>query len=330
MCYPVYKSNQKKGGIIMLKFQDNNTTTIQTFEDLILIVYVMIDDLYKQFVPASVSHRRNILDAKLSDPEIITISICGELAGIDSENAWYSFVKRNYLHLFPKLCSRTRFNRTRRALLPVTEFLFQKLPSACSLPSSRYFVVDSFPLPVCKFGRARYTRCFRSDNASYGRCPSKKETYFGYKVHALITLEGYITAFEITPASTDDREGLRDLVAERSGLVVLGDKGYAGEPLRQDMQKQNICVMALKPSNYKNRNDWPKSLRQFIFRLRRRVETVFSQLSEQFHAERVLAKSFRGLCTRLMTKILAYNLCLVLNYYFNENCDIGKIKQLVF
>jgi hypothetical protein len=90
----------------MLKFQDNNTTTIQTFEDLILIVYVMIDDLYKQFVPASVSHRRNILVAKLSDPEIITISICGELAGIDSENAWYSFVKRNYLHLFPKLCSK--------------------------------------------------------------------------------------------------------------------------------------------------------------------------------------------------------------------------------
>ena len=34
----------------------------------------------------------------------------------------------------------------------------------------------------------------------------KKETYYGYKVHALITLEGYIASFEITPASTDDRE----------------------------------------------------------------------------------------------------------------------------
>lgn len=41
--------------------------------------------------------------------------------------------------------------------------------------------------------------------------PFKKETYYGYKVHALITLEGYIASFEITPASTDDREGLRDL-----------------------------------------------------------------------------------------------------------------------
>lgn len=47
-----------------------------------------------------VTSRRHILDAKLSDPEIITISICGELAGIDSENAWFSFVKKNYRYLF--------------------------------------------------------------------------------------------------------------------------------------------------------------------------------------------------------------------------------------
>lgn len=66
----------------------------------------------------------------MSDPEIITSTICGELVGIDSENAWYSFVKRNYRHLFPKLCCRTRFNRTRRALLQVTE-LRQKLIHSC-------------------------------------------------------------------------------------------------------------------------------------------------------------------------------------------------------
>jgi len=33
----------------------------------------------------------------------------------------------------------------------------------------------------------------------------KKDIYFGYKVHALITLEDFITAFEITPVSMDDR-----------------------------------------------------------------------------------------------------------------------------
>ena len=181
-----------KGGIIMLKFQNNNTTVIATFEDFILTVYVIIDELYHQFAPPEVTSRRHILDAKLSDPEIITISICGELAGIDSENAWFSFVKKNYRYLFPNLCSRSRFNRTRRALLQTTELLRQKMISVFPIPSSKYFVIDSFPLAVCKFGRARYCRSFRGHGADYGKCPSKKETYFGYKVHAMITLEGYI------------------------------------------------------------------------------------------------------------------------------------------
>lgn len=312
----------------MLKFQDDYTTIITTFEDFILLVYTIIDDLYHQFVPSSVSQRRNVDTAKMSDSEIITLSICGELAGIDSENAWYSFVKRNYRHLFPRLCSRTRFNRTRRALLQVTELLRQKLTHSFPIPTSRYFVIDSFPLPVCKFGRVRYCRSFRVDGANYGKCPSKKETYFGFKVHALITIEGYITAFEITPASVDDREGLRDFAENHLCLTVLGDKGYTGEQLWEDMQEKGICLMSLKPSNHKN--NWPKEVRQVIFRFRRRIETVFSQLSEQLNAEKVLAKSFRGLCTRLQNKILGHNLCMAFNSIFREPCDIGKIKHLIF
>ena len=288
----------------------------------------MIDDLYQQFAPPEVKNRRHVSDAKLSDPEIITISLCGELAGIDSENAWFSFVKKNYGYLFPQLCSRTRFNRTRRALMQTTELLREKMISVFPIPISRYCIIDSFPLPVCKFGRARYCKAFRSDGADYGKCASKKETYFGYKVHALVTLEGYITAFEITPASTDDREGLRDITEGCSNLTILADKGYVGEKLTQEMEEKNICLFALKRSNSKT--NWPKSTRQLIFKQRRRVETVFSQLSGQLNAERVLAKSFQGLCTRLLNKILAYNLCIVLNSIFFETCDLGKIKELIF
>lgn len=173
----------------MLKFQDNNTTVIATFEDFILTTYVIIDELYHQFAPPEVTSRRHILDAKLSDSEIITISLCGELAGVDSENAWFSFVKQNYRHLFPQLCSRSRFNRIRRALMQTTELLRQKMISVFPIPVSSYYIIDSFPLAVCKFGRARYCKAFRGHGADYGKCPSKKETYYGYKVHALITLE---------------------------------------------------------------------------------------------------------------------------------------------
>lgn len=177
----------------MLKFQ-NNTTVIATFEDLILTPYVIIDELYHQFTLPEVAKRRHVLDTKLSDSEIITISLCGELLSIDSENAWFSFVKKNYRHLFPQLCSRSRFNRTRRALMQTPELLRQKMLSVFPVPVSSYCIIDSFLLAVCKLRRARYCIAFRSQGADYGKCPSKKETYFGYNVHALVTLEGYITA----------------------------------------------------------------------------------------------------------------------------------------
>ena len=152
--------------------------------------------------------------------------------------------------------------------MQTTELLRQKMLSVFPVPVSSYCIIDSFPLAVCKFGRARYCKTFRSQGADYGKCPSKKETYFGYKVHALVTLEGYITAFEITPASTDDREGLRDLVDNCSNITILADKGYVGEKLMQEMQEQTICLFALKRSNSKE--NWPKSVRQLIFKLRRR------------------------------------------------------------
>lgn len=129
----------------MLKFHTNDTTLLTTFEDFMTTVFVIIDDLYRPYAPLKVTKRRHVLDAKLSDSEIITVSLCGDLVRIDSENAWYSFVKRNYQHLFPNLCSRSRLNRTRQALLQTMELLRQKLSSVFAVSSGRFSIVDSFP-----------------------------------------------------------------------------------------------------------------------------------------------------------------------------------------
>ena len=67
-----------------------------------------------------------------------------------------------------------------------------------------------------------------------------------------------------------------------------------------------------------------------IFKSRRRIETVFSQLSEQLNAERVLAKTFRGLCTRLVNKILAYDFVLLINKLFYPQQSVTCIKRLIF
>lgn len=46
--------------------------------------------------------------------------------------------------------------------------------------------------------------------------------HFNYKVHALNTLEGFITSFEITPASIYEREGFSNLLAGHCAITLFG------------------------------------------------------------------------------------------------------------
>jgi len=44
-------------------------------------------------VLSEITNRRNFVESKLSDSEVITIALCGEITGNDLEKAWFSFVK---------------------------------------------------------------------------------------------------------------------------------------------------------------------------------------------------------------------------------------------
>ncbi len=308
----------------MLKFQENCTIENQSFEDFILLIFVLTDDFYQSVAPDSIKFRPNVEKALLSDSEIITIAICGEIIGIDSERAWFNFVKRNLRHLFPKMCDRTRFNRTRRNLLQVMNLIFAKISSYLK---DEFLIADSFPLEVCKFGRAHFCKAFKCEGATYGYCAAKKQTYFGYKVHALTTIDGAVMIFEITPANVDDRNGLRDMVSDFTDFYsVFGDKGYVDKNLEQEFKMRGQFLFALKRDNAKK--NLTDEERKFILKHRKRIETTFSQLADQFNVEHVLAKTFLGLSVRLLTKFLAFNFCLFTNKIFNLN--FSAVKSLIF
>lgn len=69
-----------------------------------------------------------------------------------------------------------------------------------------------------------YCKSFWQDGTDYRKYLSKKETYFDFKVYALVTLESFINIFEVTPTSIDNREGFRDLIVSPFNLIILADK----------------------------------------------------------------------------------------------------------
>lgn len=301
---------------------------IGDLKDFITVTYVLIDDIYQEITPTHIKERRNINESILSDSEIITISIVGELLTIDSEKAWLGFCKKNLNDLFPRFSHRTRFNRTRRALHSVIDAIRKELTSMLRFRDESVRIVDSIPIPVCKFGRARFHKSFKTDS-SYGYCASKKETYYGFKLHAITTIEGFITDFILTPANIDDREAVWELVDTYNSITIIGDKGYTSKHLPSQLQSEKgIHLIFMKRDNCKD--PYPKWLRQHIFKLRRRIETTFSQLTEQLNINKVLAKSLWGLMTRLRIKVLSHNLCYFINMLLGKDINLGHIKELIF
>jgi len=315
----------------MLELSTYGSIPIENMKDLTTTVYVIVDDLYQSFAPEDVKKRLHKKKAILSDSEIITISILGELMSNDSEKAWLSFVSKNMRELFPNMCERSRFNRVRRNLVRVIEHIRMCLNEYLTPCTGDLRIVDSMPLRVCEFGRAGFSRLFACHGASYGVCASKKQTYYGYKIHALCTQNGVITDILITAANANDRDAVWELVEQYNRhLTMIGDKGYISTRLVDDLRNERDISFI-----YMNRNDTknplPKPIRQAIFKVRRRIETSFSQLTDQFNIATTRAKSLWGLNARLQTKILAFNVCFLINQLLGCSLqDMPKIKSLVF
>lgn len=313
-----------------MEFQRYSSIPMNDLKDLITVIYVLTDDLYQECVPESIKHRLHKEKAKLSDSEIITIALAGEVMSIDSENAWVPFVQKNMKDLFPCMCERSRFNRLRRNLWAVIRQIRIKLGEELGFTKDDMRIADSFPLEVCEFGRAHFCHTFRGEGADYGYCASKKKTFFGFRVHVLCTINGYITDFLLAPASADDRTAVFELVEEYDrNLRLIGDKGYVGFQFAQELwAEKGMIMIALKRNNAKDPD--PKPFRQMVFKVRRRIETCFSQLAGQFNAESVLAKTLWGLLTRLQSKFFAFDMCFAINCLLGRFDSFAQIKNLAF
>lgn len=74
------------------------------------------------------------------------------------------------------------------------------------------------------------------DITSYGYCASKKESYFGLKLHALVTVDGFISDFFLTPAGIDYRTAIFELTENKQSIKIIADKGYNDNTLKNQLE----------------------------------------------------------------------------------------------
>ena len=137
--------------------------------------------LYDTYFP-NAEARRPGPNPKAPDSDILTIGWLLEYIGEDSENSGYQRIKAELKTVFPALPERSRFNRRRRNLSTASEVIRQALTNY--LPKTDVFIVDSFPILVCDFKRAKTSKSdFKwADGtrtlATYGNCATKSLEHF--------------------------------------------------------------------------------------------------------------------------------------------------------
>jgi IS5 family transposase len=258
---------------------------------------------------------------KMSDLEIVALSLTAEFMSIDSENSLFKQLNQAEI---PNLIERSQFNKRRRKLFLFSEEIRTKLAKEF-LEFEDYFIVDSMPLEICKFSRhSRIKICKEEFESapSKGFCASQNNWYFGYKLHGVCSVSGIFHSLDITKAEVHDVHFLKNIKQQMSDCVLLGDRGYLSESIQLDLfQTVKVRLETPKRSNQKDYKQQP-----YIFRKsRKRIETLFSQLCDQFMIRRNYAKSFEGFKTRILAKITSLTLVQYINKFIFDR-PINNIK----
>ena len=258
---------------------------------------------------------------KFSDLEVVALSMTAEALSIDSENLLFKKIKE-YKSDFKNIISRCQYNQRRKYLSELTNTIRYSIAMEID-GQEDFFIVDSKPLPVCRNARASRSKIGKNNTLTpdFGYCAAQKQYYYGYKMHLTSGLRGVIRTFTFSPASVHDIHYLKDIRFEIPNSTIIADRAYLSATVQLDLF-ENANIKLEVPYRY-NQKEFRPAYKPFA-KARKRIETTFSQLNDQFMMIRNYAKNFAGFASRILAKITAFTLMQYLN--FKQNKPICKTK----
>ena len=149
--------------------------------------------------------------------------------------------------------------------------------------------------------------------ADIGYKATKKVYYYGFKVHAIVSDDGYLLDYAVTKASVHDAKETTELMANAHPVnhYLLGDEGYLGKDLAFKLKQMGYKLWTPYRKNMqgaKEHNDHQ------LMAIKRTIESDFSLLS-YYNAENNRARSLTGFQERLEVAVLAYNMAYCLERF---------------
>jgi hypothetical protein len=284
-------------------------------DDLVIALYVTIDDLLG-------TRRRWGRPPRLSDAELVCLSVAQVLLGFASERRWLRFARARLGHLFPYLPQPAGYNKRLRAVQPLLRRAIRHLAADAPSWHDGLWLVDSTPVP-CAASRQTVTRSELAGHAGYGYCASHSRYFWGFRLYLLTAPDGMPIIWALAPPKLGEREVVAAMLAHdhhlvRAGQVILADKGFAGDEFEAHVAA--LGARLVRP----DRRDEPRrfgplgGVRQWIESVN---DTLKGQLSLEQHGGRTLPGVFARIAQRLLAMAAAI--------WFNWRLDQPDKRSLI-
>ncbi|MGD3109333.1 IS982 family transposase [Streptomyces sp. YGL11-2] len=273
--------------------------TNEHLDTLITGLYVKIDD--------EIGETRCLgRPPRLSDSELVCLAVTQALLGFASEERWLRFARNNLGSMFPYLPKRPGYNKRLRAALPLVKKAIRLLAVDTDFWFDNHWIVDSTPVP-CGMSRPTVKRSQMAGWAGYGYCASHSRFFWGLRLFLVCTPTGMPVTWALANPKIDEREVMTamldrepDLVADRPGLLITADKGFASREFETDLAFQGAEL--LRPSFKREKRRKGESLLKSVRQL---IESVNDTLKGQLDLEQHGGRTFEGVAVRVAQRILA-------------------------
>jgi hypothetical protein len=280
-------------------------------DTLLTALYVFVDD---HVIPPG--ERRCGRPKRLSDAELVCLAAAQVLLGFPSPHHWLRFCYGRLGRMFPYLPKQPGYHKRLTAARPLLGRAIVMLAAQVPSAADTLRLLDATPVP-CGTSRQTVRRSDLAGIANYGYCRSHSRWYWGLKLYLIATAEGMPVAWCLADPKLGERDVATELFAHArhhhqlaAGVLVIGDKGFAGAEFHADAAAQGIVF--IRP----DRRDEPRRHGSLAL-IRQRIESIFDTLKGQLSLEHHAARTTAGVFVRITQRLLALAAAIWHNWIIN-------------
>lgn len=210
-----------------------------------------------------------------------------------------------YNHYFANILSHSRLVRRIHQIPDEVWFIvFSALKLFLRDKKCNEFIVDSFPLKTYENHKSFRARIF-SDKRFHGYTASKKQYFFGIKVHMIVDIKGVPIEIMFLPGSVSDIKALRGFPLDLpENSILFGDRAYTDYSFEDTLLGlAKIQLLAKRKQSHKRQHPPEQSYRLSV--IRNRIESVFSSITSRM-PRHIKVTTEKGFYLKVWFFILAY------------------------